>query len=172
MKGTPAATAGVEVGDVITEFDGQPIKDSTDLPAIVARTPIGKKTSLTVIRNGKRMTLPVEIGELKDDEVATAGGPSEELGLAVQNLTPEIAESLGVDPTTSGVVVSAVEPGSVADEAGLQRGDIVLEVNRTSIGDENAFAKAVAKAKGKKSILFLVRRGDNTIFVALKPPSE
>jgi len=172
MKGTPAAMAGVEVGDVITEFDGQPIKDSTDLPAIVARTPIGKKTSLTVIRNGKRMTLPVEIGELKDDEVATAGGPSEELGLAVQNLTPEIAESLGVDPTTNGVVVSAVEPGSVADEAGLQRGDIVLEVNRTSIGDENAFAKAVAKGKGKKSILFLVRRGDNTIFVALKPPSE
>jgi S1-C subfamily serine protease len=65
-----------------------------------------------------------------------------------------------------------VEPGSVADEAGLQRGDIVLEVNRASIGDETAFAKAVAKAKGKKSILFLVRRGDNTIFVALKPPSE
>ncbi len=172
MKGTPADLAGVLVGDVIVEFDGQPIKESNELPTIVARTAIGKQTTLKVIRDGKSMSLPVEIGELKDDDVAVSAGPTEELGLAVQTLTPEIAESLGVDAADGGVVVAGVEPGSVADEAGLQRGDIILEVNRSAVANDADFGRAIAKAKGKKSILFLVRRGDNTIFVALKPPAE
>ena len=90
----------------------------------------------------------------------------------MQNLTPEIAESLGIDPKTKGVVVAGVEPGSPADDAGLQRGDVILEVNRQPVENEDAYKKAVKKVEKGKSVLLLVRRGDNTIFLALKPPKE
>ncbi len=171
MDGTPAADAGVEVGDVIVEFDGHKIRESNDLPAIVARTPVGKQTSLQIVRGEKRQKLPVTIGELADDEMAVSEGPVEELGLTVQNLTPEIAESLGLEDGTKGVVVSTVEAGSAADQARLQRGDIILEVNRKEIESEADFSKAIRSVKKKKSVLLLVRRGDNTIFVALKKPA-
>ncbi len=172
MPDTPAKEAGIEVGDVIIEFDGHPVKDSTDLPNIVARTPIGKKTTVRIIRAGKTQSLTVTIGELKDEEVTLAGGKSAEFGLAVQTLTPEIAENLGVDPSTKGVVVASVEPGSAAEDAGLQRGDVILEVNREAVQSESSYQNAIKKAGTGKSVLFLVRRGENTIFVALKPPSE
>jgi serine protease Do len=172
MDDTPAKEAGVEVGDVIVEFDGQPIQESNDLPAIVARTPVGKRTSLEIIRGNKRQTLSVTIGELSDTELEVAAGATEELGMTVQTLTPEIAESLGIDADTSGVVVAGVEPGSAADEAGLQRGDVIVEANRKSVGNEKEFADAVGKVAEKKTVLLLVRRGSNTIFVALKKPQS
>ncbi len=171
MEGTPAFEAGVEVGDVITEFDGQPIIDSNELPAIVARTTVGKQTTLKIVRGGKTQTLSVTIGELAEEGTQVAQGPTEELGMAVQKLTPEIAESLGIDPETKGVVVAAVEPNSAADQARLERGDIILEVNRSQVENETEFASAVGKVAAKKTILLLVRRGDNTIFIALKKPA-
>jgi len=172
MNDTPAAEAGVEVGDVIVEFDGHPVKESTDLPLIVARTPIGKSADVKLIRNGKAQTVSVKIGEQKEEEVQVAGGGGGELGLAVQNLTPDIAESLGIDPKTKGVVVAGIEPGSAADEAGLQRGDVILEVNRQSVENESAYKRALKKTEKGKTVLLLVRRGENTIFMALKSPKE
>jgi serine protease Do len=172
MKDTPAAEAGIEVGDVIVEFDGHAVKESTDLPLIVARTPIGKSADVKLIRNGSARTVSVKIGELKEEEVQVAGAGAGELGIAVQSLTPEIAESLGIDPNTKGVVVAAVEPGSAADEAGLQRGDVVLEINRQAVENEAAYKRALTKVEKGKTVLLLVRRGDNTIFMALKAPKE
>ncbi len=172
MDGTPAQEAGVEVGDVIVAFDGHPIKESNDLPTIVARTPVGKTTSLTIIRGDNTQNLDVTIGELADGEVAASEGPTQELGLTVQKLTPEIAESLGIDPGTTGVVVAGVEPNSPAEEARLQRGDVILEVSRKPIENETEFAAAIRKVGNKKTVLLLVRRGDNTIFVALKKPKS
>jgi len=167
MKDGPAETAGVKVGDVIVEFDGHAVKDSTDLPLMVARVPIGKSVQLKVIRNKEAQTLNVSIGELKDEEVA-ATGKEESFGLTVQPLTPDIAESLGISGDIKGVVVSAVEPGSTADDAGLRRGDVVLEVNREPVKDLPSYRKALKSATQGKSVLFLVRRGENTIFLALK----
>jgi serine protease Do len=172
MDDTPAGEAGVQVGDVIVEFDGHPVKESTDLPLLVARTPIGKRAQMKIIRDGAEKTLTVTVGELKEEEVAVASGGSSELGIAVQNLTPEIAESLGIDPKTKGVVVAGIEPGSPADDAGLQRGDVILEVNRTPVPNESAYKKALKRVEKGKSALLLVRRGDNTIFMALKPPKD
>jgi serine protease Do len=173
MKDGPSAEAGVKVGDVIVEFDGHAVKDSTELPLLVARTPIGKTVKLKVLREKGTETLNVKVGELKDEETAVAAtGKEESFGLTVQPLTPEIADSLGLSSDIKGVVVSGVEQGSAADDAGLRRGDVILEVNRGPVKDIGAYRKALKGTAKGKSVLFLVRRGDNTIFVALKPSSD
>ena len=91
------------------------------------------------------------------------------LGVTIQPLTPELAETLGLESTMKGVVVTQVEPGGPAGESGLRRGDVILEVNRKPVKDVDAYRKAVDAAGKGKSVLFLVRRGENTIFLAVKP---
>jgi serine protease Do len=173
MADAPAAKGGIEVGDVIVEFDGHTVGESTELPLMVARTAVGKTVDVKVVRSGKTKMLRVEVGELSDEEVGVASADdSEKLGLSVQELTPEIAESLGIEPGTKGIVVAAVEQGSVAEDAGLRRGDVILEVNRKPVEGVADYRKAIQKLEKGKSLLFLVRRGDNTIFLALKPPTE
>jgi serine protease Do len=117
----PAEKAGVKIGDVIVEFDGREVKDSGELPIIVARTPVDKKVGVKVLRDRKEVPLTVVVGQLKDEEVVASGPEKGELGLTVQNVTPQIAESLGLEKT-EGLVVTGVEPGSAADEAGIRRG--------------------------------------------------
>jgi len=171
VKEGPAAGAGVKVGDVITEFDGHPIRESNELPLIVARTPIGKQVHVKVLRDKQPMDITVTIEELKDEEIVAAGkAEGEKLGLTVQTLTPEIAQNLGVGDV-KGVVVTGVESGSSADDAGLRRGDIILEVNRRPVEDVDDYRKALRGGEKGKNVLFLVRRGENTIFLALKPPA-
>lgn len=168
-KDGPAERAGVKVGDVIIEFDGKEIKESNDLPIIVARTPVDKKVRLKVLREKKDVTLSVTVGELKEEEVVASTKEKGELGLTVQGVTPQIAESLGLD-RPEGVVITAVDPGSPADEAGLRRGDVILEIDRKPVRKLADYRKAVGETKKGKGILFLVRRGESTLFLALKPP--
>jgi serine protease Do len=167
---SPAAEAGIKVGDVIVEFDGHAIKESNELPLLVARTPVGKVVKVKVLRNNNPVVVEVKVGELKDEEPATApsGGEAEELGITVQPLTPDIAESLGLSRDLKGMVVARVEPGSPAEEAGLRRGDVILEVNREPVKDLASYRKALKAAAGKKTVLLLVRRGENTIFIPIK----
>ena len=171
----PAQSAGIERSDVIVEFDGKAIKEMEELPRLVAASPPGTKSEVVVIRDGKRREMHLELGKLDEgQQVAQAdpGGPGAEgpapLGMRVQPLTPELAEQLGVDDT-AGVVVSAIEPGSPAEEAGLRRGDVVLEGNQQAVDDVAAFREAM---KGRDSALLLVRRAESTIFVALKKKDE
>jgi serine protease Do len=170
MKEGPAKAGGVQVGDVIVEFNGRAVKDSTDLPLLVARTPVGKIVKVKVLRAKAEKLLDVRVQELKEDEVevASAQGGTSDLGVTVQNLTPELAESLGLDTSAKGVVVAGVTPGSAADDAQLRRGDVILEVNRKPVKDAAAFRAAVKSAEKAKSVLLLVKRGDSTIFLALK----
>jgi serine protease Do len=170
MKEGPAKEAGIQVGDVIVDFNGAAVKDSADLPLLVARTPVGKVVKVKVLRGSSESILEVKVQELKDEEVevASAQSESEDLGLAVQNVTPEIAESLGLDSATNGVVVSTVTPGSAADDAQLRRGDIILEVNRKVVKDAAAFRAALKSPEKGKSLLLLIKRGDSTIFLALR----
>ncbi|MFQ5916333.1 MAG: DegQ family serine endoprotease [Candidatus Binatia bacterium] len=168
-KDAPADKAGIKVGDVIIEFDKRSIKESNDLPIIVARTPIGKKVPVKVLRDGKKLVLSVAIGELKEEEVFASVQGGGNLGLTVQKVTPQIAESLGLD-RAEGVVVTLVDSGSPGEDAGIRRGDVILEVDRKSIRNIEDYRKSIAKIKKGKGVLFLVRRGETTLFLALKSP--
>ena len=167
-KDGPADKAGVKVGDVIVEFDGKEVKDSGDLPIIVARTAVDKKIRMKVLRDKKELMLNVAVGELKDEEVVASVPEKGELGMTVQKLTPQLAENLGLDKT-DGVVVTAVEPGSAADEAGVRRGDVIVEVDRKPVRGVEEYRKAIAGSRKGRGVLFLVRRGESTLFLALKP---
>jgi serine protease Do len=170
IAGGPAEAAGIKVGDVIVEYDGQPVRESNELPMMVARTPVGKEVKVKVRRDQGEQEIPLTIAELKDDEVQVAsGGETDKLGLTVQTLTPEIAQNLGVEEA-KGVVVSEVESGSPAEEAGLRRGDVILEINRKPVENAEQFRGALRDREKDKNLLFLVRRGENTIFLAMKPP--
>jgi serine protease Do len=167
----PAKAAGIQRGDVIVRFDGKPVTTMEDLPRMVASTAPGTTTEVVVVRDGAEKTLKVELGKLDEGQEAQAGpqrpgerGGPRVFGMRVQPLTPELAEQLGIDET-EGVVVSAVEPGSAADEAGLRRGDVILEVDQKPVPDVEAFRRAT---RGRDKALLLVRRGEATIFVAVK----
>jgi len=167
----PAKAAGIERGDVILNFDGQAIEEMDELPRVVAATPPEKEVEVVVLRDGKRKTVSVKLGTLEEDAVVASREPEDEegaFGLTVQDLSPEVAEQLGVEEAT-GVVVTRVEPGSPAAEAGFRRGDVVLEVNQEPIEDTEDFIAATAN---KDKALLLVRRGENSIFVALKRETD
>jgi serine protease Do len=170
FEGSPADKAGIQVGDVIVAYNGKNIEESNQLPILVARTRVGETVKATVVRNKKEIPITVHIGELKQQEEMAAAGPEREgrLGLSVQNVTPQIAESLGLKHAM-GVVITSVEPQSVAAEAGLRRGDVILEVNRKEIANVEALQTAVKNANPKSNLLLLIRRGENSLFLALKP---
>ena len=168
----PAAKAGVQRYDVIVGFGGKPVHEMEELPKLVASAPVGSKAELKVIRKGSEKKLTVQLGELDEEpELASAGpeaGPGE-FGLQVQALTPEVAEQLQIEEQ-AGVVVSAVEPASAAEEAGMRRGDVILEVNRKAVASVGEFREALAGSD--RGALLLVSRGGAEIIVALKAQSE
>jgi serine protease Do len=171
-KTGPAAKAGIQRGDIIAKFDGAIVHDEHELPEMVAQTAIGKSVPIEVIRGGKHLPLSTTVGELKEQQVASAegaGAPGSNWGLTVQDLTPEIAQQLGIE-NAKGVLVSGVKPDSPAQEAGLQRGDLILEVNHKKVGNANDFASLAKSAqKDKKSALLLVQRGDATLYTVINP---
>jgi len=168
VSGGPAEKAGIEQGDIILEFDGKEVSDAKDLPRIVASTPVAKTVTLKVSRNGKITDRQVKLGEMEEKVEVTKAPSHKSLGITVQNLTPEIAKGLGLKKET-GVVVTRVELGSPAENAGIQTGDVIREVNRKPIKDVEDFVQKVEKAKGPDNVLFLVQRGQNNLFAAVTP---
>jgi len=169
MPDSPAEKAGLKAGDVILEYNGKEVSQMSMLPAMVASTGVGEKASLVLIRDGKKQTLTVEIGKLEDEETVIADtetGTSKKLGMSVQELTPKLAESLGIEET-EGLIVSDINPGSAAEEAGIIRGDIILEINREKVESIVQYKKALQAAQEKKSVLLLIKRNKNTRFVVI-----
>jgi len=166
MRGSPAERAGIKTGDIITEFNSKEVKDSAELPNLVARVAPGTSASIKVLRDGKERTLPITVGEMKDTEVA-ATGEEGGLGLAVQPVTPELAQSLGLD-RAEGLVITEVKPGSAADDAGLREGDMITQINRRPVKNLADYNREMAQSKKGQSVLLLVRRGDSSVFLALK----
>jgi serine protease Do len=174
VPGGPADKAGIKRYDVIVGFDGQKIDEMNDLPRIVAATPIDKKVKVEVLRDGERQTVKAQVAKLEEPETTEVasteggGGSAETYGLRVQNLTSDLASRLGVDED-HGVIISGVQPGSPADDAGLRREDIILEVDKKPVKDADEFEHKLAQAKG--GALLLIRRGDATVFVPMRSPT-
>jgi serine protease Do len=171
-EGSPAAKAGVAVGDVIQIYDGREIKDSSQLPLLVARTPIGKTVRLKIVRDTKELTLNCTILALKDkdEEIVAAVPQTQNFGLTVQQVTPQIARSRGLNGN-QGLIVSAVQSGSAADAAGMREGDVILEIDRQPVRAIADFETAI-KRSANRSLLFLIRRGENNLFLALAPEAQ
>lgn len=170
VKGSPAEKAGVQRGDLIVSYDDQPVTGADMLPAMVAKTPINKVVTLVVLRNQERETLSLTTGKMPNGEVARAetGEPSRpRWGLALQNLTPEVAERLGVG-IDSGVLVADVESGSPANVAGIQRGDLIQEINRKKVTSVDEVQRVISAARDPNSLLLLVKRKGTSIFAALE----
>jgi serine protease Do len=167
---SPAEKAGIKAGDVIISYNGKEVSQMSMLPAMVANTNVGEKAKLILIRDGKRQNMTVEIGRLDDEDAVLSGtktGTSKKLGMTVQELTPKLAESLGIEKN-KGVIISDVEPDSAIAEAGIMRGDIILEINREKVEDLTQYRKALQAAEGEKSILLLIQRDQNTRFVVIE----
>jgi len=168
VSGSPAEKAGIEQGDVIVEFDGKEVSDSKDLPRMVASTPVGKAATIKLLRNGKVLDLQAKVGEIEEKVEITKAPSHKSLGITVQNLTPEIAKGLGLKKDT-GVVVTGVEAGSPAANAGIQTGDVIREVNRKPVKDVDDFVQKIEKAKDQDDILLFLQRGQNNLFAAVTP---
>jgi serine protease Do len=165
----PAAKAGIKSGDVILDWNGKPVKTSDDLPFLVAQTRPGAKAKVTVLRDGKKKTLSVTVEALPANGKASAKtGGNGDLGLSVQKVTPDLAQQLGL-PHARGVVVTAVTPGSAADQAGLTQGDVIVQVGGHEIRTVSDYRAAIRKVKKGKTVLIRAWRGGHTLFFALRP---
>ncbi len=167
VEDSPAQKAGIKRGDVIIKFNGAEIKTMDVLPRRVAATRPGKKATVTILRDGKKKSLKVTIGTLEEKKIAKARFAEEELGITVQEITSELAEHFDLE-THEGVIVSDVDRSGPAWEGGIRRGDIVLEVNRQTIKTMKDYRQALKKYAGEGTVLLLVRRGGNTLYVAIK----
>ncbi|MBW2438998.1 MAG: DegQ family serine endoprotease [Deltaproteobacteria bacterium] len=169
MSGGPAEKAGIKRGDVILRFNAKAIRSSRDLPFVVASTPIGKTVVVEVMRDNQQMSLQIRTEELKEEAEAVPSedaGPYLDLGMEVQEITPEMAKNYGLE-RTSGVIIVQVESGSAAAEAGLSPGDIIVEIDRKQIKGLNDLNRLLAGVKAGDTVLFLIDRGGMTIFVTL-----
>jgi serine protease Do len=173
VSGSPAEKSGIQSGDVIVRFDGKAIENSSMLRNRVAETEVGKSIELEVLRDKKPVKLSVKVAEQPKDMTASSesvkgeGKSAALAGIEVQNLTPEISSQLNLQRGTQGVVVSDVESGSAAEEAGIQRGDLIVELNRKPVRNIDDFRR-LSKSVGKddSALLLLVRQG-RRVFVAI-----
>jgi len=167
VPGGPADFAGIKSGDIIISFDGKEIKKMSDLPLVVAETPIGKTVQVKVLRAAKEIILNIKVAEMAEGKIASSLPPTEEsLGMAVDDISPEIMKELKLRDRT-GVVVTEVAPGGPADEAGIQPGDVIREVNRVPVSNLKDYGAALKKSGKNKPVLLLIKRGGQTFFVSI-----
>jgi len=166
IPGGPAFKGGVKRGDVIVRFDGKDVKDMEDLPKIVAATTPNSVVNVEIVREGSPKTLSIKIETLTDTQ-PTVVAKADPLGMQLQDITPELAKSLKLEGN-QGVLVSDVTPGNSAAESGIRRGDVISEMNRTPITNMKDYQRLAGSVKTGDSVLFLVKRGGTTIYIAVK----
>jgi serine protease Do len=172
----PAKPAGIQAGDVVVKFDGHDVKESRDLPKLVASAPVGKDVEVIVVRKGKEIPMKVKLGRLEDGEKQASLDSTKENGAGVETpvkkalgmefsaLSEDVRTRFQIKEGVKGVVVSKVMPGSAAAEKGIQPGLVIDEVNQKEVGQPSDIANAVADLRkaGKKSVLLRVidQRGE------------
>ena len=179
----PSQAAGIKRGDVVVAFNGKDIQSVSQLRNLVARTMVGKDATIKVLRDGKEQTIPVKVAERPSDEMlakkepAPPKEPTETIkppdnvlaSLRVQTLDNALMSQLNISAKTTGVVIVSVEGGGQAEAAGLQRGDVIQEVNHETIKTLDEYQKAAAKIKKDELAVLLVNRQGNSLFVAVNP---
>ncbi|AWM86281.1 DegQ family serine endoprotease [Microvirga sp. 17 mud 1-3] len=175
----PAKPAGLDVGDVIVRFDGKDVKDSRDLPRIVASTPVGKSVDVAVIRKGKEENKKVTLGRLEDGEkqanlqqpsTDTPTATKQALGLEMSGITDDLRRRYGLKDDQKGVVITRVDPNSAASDKRIQPGEVIVEVGQEPVSTPADVTKRVEaiKGQGRKSVLLLVANTQGEVrFVAL-----
>ncbi len=177
VPGEPAARAGVQQGDVIVRVNGREVTPEETVSYIIANTSVGTRVPVEIIRDGRRQTLQVQVGQRPtEEELARQGGGGDEgqalgeetpvapgtaLGLSLQPLNPQIVRALNLPADVRGVVVTSIDPGSDAAEKGMRRGDVIVSVNRQAVTTPQQVLASVdaARRAGRSSVLLLVRRG-------------
>ncbi|MEM7468309.1 MAG: PDZ domain-containing protein, partial [Pseudomonadota bacterium] len=177
LDDSPAAKAGIEVGDVIVKFNGISVGTSSELPPLVGTAIVGDKTPVEVIREGKRKELKVVIGELPtDEEIAGSGELSDpavasnsKLGISIRDLSKSEREEFGLP--AHGVLVENVTAGAAAD-AGITEGDVILQVDSKKVSTAKELADAVKKLAPGQRVPVLVHRQGSPLFMAIKIPTD
>jgi len=175
LKDTPADRAGLKRGDVIVTYNGHDIANAGQLRNLVAETVVGQQVAVVVIRDKRQRELAVKIEEQPKDVAAGGGGsaaPSENealSGLEVEQMTPDLADQLNLPRTTTGVVIANVEEGSLAEEAGVRTGDMIVEINRQAVKNLGDYQRIGRQLKAGESVLLLLNRSGQMLFVTLSP---
>ncbi|OYD14871.1 hypothetical protein CH330_07455 [candidate division WOR-3 bacterium JGI_Cruoil_03_51_56] len=166
----PAEKAGLKEGDVIVQVNGKEIKDVPQFRRDIADVAPGAVVKLTIVRNGKRLERRVKLAEFPESSQAAVPPEKEHerpFGLSVRNLTREEQKDAKVE---GGVLVESVESGSIADDAGIERGDIILRIGKKKIEDLSSFNKVAQRlAKTKEVVLFRIERSGIRMFVGVEP---
>lgn len=167
---SPAAEAGLAVGDVIVSYDGRDVGDARELGRMVGASDGGDKVKLGVVRDATEIRIKVTLGDA-DTKVASTGSEHqlEKLGMTLAPMNEETRRRMGMDSELSGALVVKVDPNGEAASQGIRRGDVLIQANRRTIESPSDFRKALSKAKknGRDSVPVLVRRGDAQQFVSL-----
>jgi serine protease Do len=169
VPGSPAEHAGIRRGDVIVMYKNEPVEDARDLPTMVAATPVGEEVEVVVLRDGKKHELPLTVGKLPSEEhqAEESGQPSQgKWGLRLRDITPEMAQQHGLK-IKEGALVVGVEPESPAEKAGIQQGDILVEMNHQPVTSVQDVKGVLAKVDDQDTLLLLVQRHRRSLYVAL-----
>jgi len=174
-KGSPAEKCGMRRGDVILEFNGKKVEDVGNLRNMVAQSRVGAEIPIRILRGDKEYSVTVVIVELPKEvaEAVPGNAPDESLveglsGLNVMELTKEIAKQLGLHKDEKGVVVVRIEPGSAAEEAGIRKGDVIQEVDRSKIEKLDDYNRIVSKIRPGDTVLFFVNRGGKKFYATIR----
>ncbi len=167
--GTGAEKAGLATGDIIKSVDDKPIKNVSELIKEIQKKKVGQKVKIEVLRDGKPMTIEVTTSEMPEKaELQKEYESEEKFGARIQELNPQLAARYKISGIKHGVVVIEVMEGGLAEEIGLQEGDVILEINRKKIEKIKDFEKAMKEAKVEKGILFHIHRRGSSFYLTFK----